>query len=181
MSGIAVRGDSAELAALVDKLDWLSGEAPRKEINRLCGEAALTQLRRQFASSHDPYGSAWEPLKHRKGKPLLDTGRLRNSFSATDVTGSGFTVGTNVEYAGPHQDGAIVNRGARTNAHAKSGKFISRAAASKRKSAVRISFTAAGQIVIPQRMMVPEGSWGQWGPIFDKEAEDYLEEQVAAR
>ena len=57
-----------------------------------------------FRESRDPYGKKWAPIKHRKGRPLLDTGRLRSSFFGL-VQGDGFKLGTRVSYAGFHQNG----------------------------------------------------------------------------
>jgi phage virion morphogenesis protein len=69
----------------------------------------------RFRDSRDPYGVPWKPLaastirRRRKGssKPLLDTGRLRNSVSYR-LIGNGVEVGSNVEYAAIHQFGGTI-------------------------------------------------------------------------
>jgi len=67
-----------------------------------------------FTDSTDPYGRPWKPLKSRKGQPLLDTNRLRDSIASTPpvVTDNSVEVGTNVKYAGAHQNGATIERAA---------------------------------------------------------------------
>ena len=76
------------------------------------GASLAEEIRAGFKDSRDPYGNPWAPLKLRRGKPLLDTGRLRNSINYK-VTRSGGTVsevivGTNVFYAKTHQFGATI-------------------------------------------------------------------------
>ena len=60
-----------------------------------------------FRNSKDPEGNQWEKLKHRKGKPLIDTAGsagLRGSVSSS--SGKDYAiVGTNKEYAKTHQFG----------------------------------------------------------------------------
>lgn len=57
-----------------------------------------------FRRSQAPDGSAWAPLKYREGKPLILTGRLRNSISHRARPGQ-TEVGTNVAYAKAMQYG----------------------------------------------------------------------------
>lgn len=65
--------------------------------HREIGRRLLTRVQMGFRQSVDPYGTAWAPLKTRRGKPLIDTGRLRASFTFRADAG-GVTVGTNVDY-----------------------------------------------------------------------------------
>ncbi len=61
-----------------------------------------------FETSTAPDGSPWAPLKARDGRPLRDTGRLMSSVTsarAVKKTPRGFRLGTNVAYAGYHQEG----------------------------------------------------------------------------
>lgn len=75
---------------------------------------------KQFDSEGGHYGGGWDPLKpqyakwkatKRPGKGILEfDGLLRESltqrpFGVDEVTGTGMTVGTGVEYARYHQDG----------------------------------------------------------------------------
>ncbi len=77
------------------------------------GEAMVESTKLRFRDSHAPDGGRWAPLSpvtvalRRKGssKPLLDTGRLRNSITRA-VGVRDVVIGTNVIYAGTHQLGA---------------------------------------------------------------------------
>jgi len=71
------------------------------------GQDLASLVRLGFRLSQDPYGDAWEQLSFRKGKPLEDTGHLRQSFHA-DTDRNRVTVGTNVPYAAVHQYGAVI-------------------------------------------------------------------------
>lgn len=69
------------------------------------GAALAENVRMTFVMGASPYGVPWAPLRHRKGQPLRDTGRLMNSITHR-VVGNTVEVGTNVEYAPTHQFGA---------------------------------------------------------------------------
>jgi len=89
---------------------------------REIGAGVADEARLGFKGSQDPYGRAWQPLKsstlaaRRKGKgsgsakPLLDTGRLRNSISFELLGQSGVVIGTNVKYGTIHQFGGMAGR-----------------------------------------------------------------------
>jgi phage gpG-like protein len=106
-----VTGDFGKLRELEDKLEELASPEHRVEVHRRLGEAARTLLALEFEAGTDPYGTPWAPLKAREGQPLLDTGRLRNSFAPrgaarrVSATESGFFITSNVAYAVFHQDG----------------------------------------------------------------------------
>lgn len=123
--GIEIKGDFAKLAKLTDRFETTSRPKFRAEMSRVLAAEALKLVQMGFRTSTDPYGNAWAALKHRKGKPLLDTARLRSSFSAhSDM--SGFVVGTNVTYAKFHQYGTGGRKKASTERRFTSGgKFIS--------------------------------------------------------
>lgn len=87
-------------------------------LQRAIGITLVASTKRRFTESRAPDGSTWRPLspytirrrrrgrgRRRSAKPLLDTGRLRNSITYR-VAGEVLYVGTNVEYAGIHQFGA---------------------------------------------------------------------------
>ncbi|QSX32459.1 phage virion morphogenesis protein [Shewanella avicenniae] len=57
-----------------------------------------------FKNSQAPDGTPWAPIRHREGKPLIDSGRLRRSIQAKH-TGEQAEVGTNVVYARAQQEG----------------------------------------------------------------------------
>lgn len=75
-------------------------------------EDLKTLIDDSFENSVSPSGRPWEPLKPatiaqrraNSDKPLVDTGRLRNSISATAESRS-IVFGTNVVYGGTHQFG----------------------------------------------------------------------------
>lgn len=69
------------------------------------GEHIASEVDLTFRDAADPYGNKWNILKHRSGKPLNDTGRLRSSITSR-ATSDRVEIGTNVEYAGTHQHGA---------------------------------------------------------------------------
>jgi len=107
------------------------------------GATAMKLVADEFRGSMDPYGRPWLPLAWRKGKPLLDTGRMR---SATVVAANGptiqITIGTT--YAKYHQDGA---RTRKPNPD--------------RRGRIRKSSARVGSI--PRRQMLPEESTGGLG------------------
>ncbi len=155
-------GVNRSIGRLVDRLRGIyRGELAEKLKKQLAAEA-LSQVVKGFRQSRDPYGAAWAALKRRSGKPLLDTGRLRNSFNATP-TSQGFKVGSNVKYAGIHQNGATYNK------HSKAGVRairvpLKRGRKKSKKRAVAILFVATGKRVLPSRKMVPTS--GRLGPIW---------------
>ncbi|WP_394845182.1 phage virion morphogenesis protein [Pendulispora brunnea] len=171
----ALSGSFADLAKLGGRFRRIaSGELLEEASRRLAAEA-MTQLQLGFRKSRDPYGQAWKPLARRHGKPLLDTGRLRNSFTSV-VTPTGFRIGTNVRYASYHQHGTKgrTKGSTRFQAVSKRGRFIahgSKAASRGRSVRVRALNFRAGGGRIPQRMMLPEGKLGPiWARAFQRAA-----------
>lgn len=157
-------GDFAKLRQLRQRLGSVATPETKTALARVVGEAARTQLARGFRQSVDPYGAAWAGLKHRKGKPLLDSGRLRSSYTYT-ATSDGVRIGTNVVHAKFHQYGTDGRKtaGGRFQAVNARGRFRSHAKASKLKrgsvSVRRLNY-AAGSGKIPARMMLPVKSRG---------------------
>jgi phage virion morphogenesis protein len=115
------------------------------------GEDIARVVEGNFAAGGRP--EAWKPSARSRrdaGKPLSDTGRLRRSITVeSDRTSA--QVGTNVKYARIHQFGGTIHHKARTLAFKNKGGFLSRAAAARRKTAVRIGFGRAHDITIPAR------------------------------
>lgn len=64
----------------------------------------VAKIRLNFRNSVDPYGNTWEPIKHRKGQPLIDTGALRDSIDGS-VKNTDITLSTNISYASMHNYG----------------------------------------------------------------------------
>lgn len=83
------------------------------------GAAVTSEVLLGFRNSVDPYGKAWAKIKPRptrkggniagRDKPLLDTGRLRNSMTY-NADKSSVRIGTNVVYAEQHQIGIGVKQ-----------------------------------------------------------------------
>ena len=169
--GLSLTGSFDALQVLDRELLKLGNDQVRRDINMQVAHAELAEIQIGFARSVDPYDHPWDPLKRRHGQPLLDTGRLRNSFSVSQVSAKAFTVGTSVEYAGPHQDGAIVHRTPRINVHSsRSGRFLKQASgASTKYRNATLSFSGPHTITIPRRQMLPENEWGRrWWSAIEK-------------
>lgn len=184
MATRGVSGDFAKLSELIRSLSGIATPQVKTDLGKLLGQAALTTLAHEFTGAHDPYGKPWPPLKTRKGEPLRDTGRLMNSFSRQGNP-NGFSISTRVAYADVHQYGGTIKPHARkggTMAFSTKGRIISKAAAGKRKSAVRIAITKdriQQGFTIPRRQMIPENDTGGVGPIWGKKLND--EADVALR
>jgi phage virion morphogenesis protein len=108
-------GDLAKLDGLIATFRRAADPGMLEKMNRTIAENLVTQVRMGFRLSRDPYGTAWKPLKGARtrnkrggdrGKPLVDTGRLRGSLSYSDVSPRGFRLGSNVAYAPVHQYGS---------------------------------------------------------------------------
>src|SRR5688572_17070122 len=99
-----VRGNFAGLARLRGRLAELASPGFKARLAQGMGVAAMTQLSTGFQRSQDPYGRAWKPLKYRKGKPLLKTGRLRASATVLPAP-AGFQLVLTADYASFHQSG----------------------------------------------------------------------------
>lgn len=152
---MSVKGDFSKLSALAVKIGRLATTQLRQDLAKVLGAEALAQVQLGFRESRDPYGNAWAPPVLRPGgKPLLDTGRLRNSFSSQPRPG-GFEIGTNAIYAATHQNGAtIVPR---------KGKFL------KFRAGRRGPWVQRKKVTIPRRQMVPERELGAiWSAAFEK-------------
>lgn len=71
------------------------------------GRVLSNRIRMGFATSRNPWGAPWLPLKTRLGQPLRNTGLLARSI--TSKPGKDFVeVGTNRVGARTHQFGAII-------------------------------------------------------------------------
>ena len=156
----------ASLTVRLEELQALLGELGRRMQStrpamQIVGEILRTSVVRNFEVGGRP--EKWKPLskayaRRRKkgaGSILRLTGRLMNSITAR-AEDDRAVVGTNVVYAAIHQFGGEIKRTTRAGAmaHGKGGRFLSRKAASRRKTAVRVSFHGGGQayvITMPPR------------------------------
>lgn len=99
-----VRGDFAGIARLRDAIAGFTGPTFEAQLAQTMGVAGLKQASDSFARSRDPYGRPWRPLKYRRGKPLLKTGRMRGSMSIGPRP-RGFEIVITADYASFHQGG----------------------------------------------------------------------------
>ena len=108
---ITAEGLDEAVEAVSDLSDRLRNLAP---IMTVVAEDTRVLIDDSFESSAAPDGSAWAPLssatvaikpRRQNGKPLVDTGRLRQSITV-EAGPRSFRFGTNVAYAGSHQLGA---------------------------------------------------------------------------
>lgn len=100
MPDIKIELDDAEVREAFNRMIAL-GEDPSKELDAI-GRVLKANIQRGFVESHDPYGAAWEPLKTRQGKPLVNDGHLMNSIDY-QVDGNSVEVGTD-KVQGPLQN-----------------------------------------------------------------------------
>jgi phage gpG-like protein len=136
MSGTVITGDFGKLKRALAKVEKARrGDLKLAVVKNLAAEA-ITQVSLGFRQSRDPYGNPWAPLATRDGQILVDTARMRNSFSVT-LEDQGFRVGTNVRYMPFHQYGSRV-----------------RVTRGKRKSRSKVGR-------LPARPMLPTGELGQ--------------------
>jgi phage gpG-like protein len=158
---MGIKGDFAKLARLQAKLKSLATDDTYVRLNNVVGAAALAQVQLGFRTGTDPYGRAWPGLVLRSGKPLLNTGRLRSSFSY-QASRRSFTIGTNVAYAKTHQRGMTITP--------VKGRFLRFPGGARTRGAggrFTRSFIYAKKVTIPRRMMVPEGTLGTvWSKVF---------------
>lgn len=99
-----VRGDFAGLARLKTRIAKAARPEFEAKVAQSMAAAALKQLADGFRKSRSPYGEKWAKLKSRKGKPLLDTGRMRASTGIAPRPG-GFEIFVTAGYASYHQHG----------------------------------------------------------------------------
>jgi len=162
MAGVS--GDFAGLARLIGQVSAVTTPQWQAQLCQGMGVAALKQLMDQFRDSRDPYGTPWKPLVLRKGKPLLDTGRMRASATLVPRP-NGFMIVIGASYAPTHQYG---KKGIKP--------IRARALAWKVRGSNKRFF--AQSVDIPQRMMIPPTD--NIGPYWDKAIRDEAELRVKA-
>lgn len=139
-----VSGDEAKLRALVARIERAASGKLVEELRRAYVSETREQLRRAFDESRSPSGERWPALKTRGGKPLVDSGALRDSFDVVE-TRTGVRVSNSKPYAKAHQTGFRIKR----RRGGKSGK--------RRRTSGR------GGGRVPARPMVPTSHWGSHG------------------
>ena len=113
MSGILFEWKSEELQKQLGKV---ADRIENKTLLKKAGAVVRESVRTNFAAGGRP--DEWDELKHRKGQPLRDTGRLQNSITSR-VSGKVVYVGTNVKYAAVQQFGAAKGSFGTVVAHVK--------------------------------------------------------------
>ncbi len=109
-----VTGDFAGLAALQKQLAAVAAKGRRVAVKAMASEAT-DLVAEGFRASSAPSGEPWKPLarararnrrKGDRGKPLVDTGRLRASVTTRPrVSEDGFVITADPVYAATHQYG----------------------------------------------------------------------------
>ncbi len=168
-----IKGDFQALRSLTARLRGMGrGGGFARKLFAAVGAAARDQISREFDRGVDPYGRPWAKLKSRRGQPLRDTGRLDNSFHSRPSS-TGFSVGTSVGYAAPHQYGATITPRSQLGSFVmrfdRKGRLVSESKAKRLTFVDERTFahrTFAGGIVIPQRQIIPLRSTGGVGPVW---------------
>ena len=115
------------------------------------GDEAVVQYQLGIDQSRDPYGVPYEALKTRVGKPLDDTGAMRNGARTTPSNRSFVFTVDRVGFK-THQRGATI-----TPRFARALVFRNQASG---------KLVMAQKVVIPRRQMVPEERTGGLGKIW---------------
>lgn len=169
---MAVKGDLGALKRLAEKIRKLTTHGFKEELSKALAADAQRLTLLGFRNSVDPYGNPWQPLKHRKGKPLIDTNQMRGSVSAQS-TGNGFQLRIGTVYAAVHQYGAHIAphsriRGSVMWHNPKTGKLVARSTKLKLVHETKAKPATFGKgITIPARPMIPDKNKGL-GPIWTK-------------
>lgn len=98
----SVRLNAADLRNIQDVLNRFRSDLLTPFL-RDVGQRLVNDFKMGFRRSKAPDDTPWKPVQ-RGGKPLIDTGRLRNSIHA-NVQPRKLEIGTNVKYAATHQFG----------------------------------------------------------------------------
>lgn len=111
---MGVRGDFAAASRLSSRLRRAGGRAVTDVVKAVAAEAQ-DLVAEGFRRSTAPSGAPWRPLAQARarnrrrgdrGKPLVDTGRLRASVTTRPrIDATGFTITADPIYAATHQYG----------------------------------------------------------------------------
>lgn len=112
----------------------LRAMADKKPLLRECAEVLVSGTLKRFQDERDPDGKPWAPTR-RGGKILTNTAGLQKSIDSA-ITEDSVMVGSNKEYAGPHQTGAVIKP--------KKGKYLKFRTADG-------NFVSVKQVTIPKR------------------------------
>lgn len=115
--GVAASENTAGVVGLAEAVAELEGISDRTRdlspVTEVLAQDLRTLIDDSFDESRTPDGLPWAPLadstrrkrRRKNGKPLIDTGRLRNSI-AVEALPRAIAFGTNTAYAPPQQFGS---------------------------------------------------------------------------
>jgi phage gpG-like protein len=159
---VSVRGDFKKLDRLVRFLGRMPQPEFKKGLVRAVVEAARGEVDESFSTAKDPWDRRWKPSRRavaQSGQTLTDTARLRRSFSYA-LQADGFTLGTNVKYAGIHQYGGTIRPKGKKALRFKLGK----------------EFVTVKVVRLPARPFIPEPELSpRWERAFAEAISAYLE------
>lgn len=143
----------------------------REKLLKRIGDTTIRLSSHTFRREADPYGNKWPALKRRKGRPLRDTGRLRNSLDKRVVGGTAVEVGTGVEYAETVIEGYTGPQ--QVPAHT---RLIKQAFGKKLKFPVYVNVAAhtRQQNIPPRRVLPTKGLPKRWITAMQKDIAEYL-------
>jgi phage gpG-like protein len=168
---MALVGDFSKLDLLRRRVESVTRAGMVNDLAAVLGVTAMKQVADSFRESRDPYGHAWAPLKYRKGKPLLDTGRMAASVNS-HVVDKGVRISIPVKQAAIHQNGGQVAphsriRGRTLWRNPKTGRLVARNTKLRLVHESQAKAATFGNgITIPRRQMLPERDTGALGPIW---------------
>lgn len=163
---LALRLNLIELDQLADRFE-AAGESARdkSELMDRIGMAMEASTQDNFEGEHAPDGTPWAPSLRAKldgGKTLTDSGRLSDSVTHRSTSDS-VEIGSNLIYAGVHQDGATI--------HAKSSRGLAF------QLPGGLGLRRPQQVIIPQRQFLGIGNDDEQTIV--ELADDWLTERLA--
>jgi phage gpG-like protein len=168
----SLSGDFADLRRLIRAARHLATPKGQTGVVKAAAWGAIGALEERFATATDPKGRPWKPSLRAQlegGQTLSDTGRLRRSFSVQAAGPWGFTIGTNVRYAAPHQFGATI-----TPKRARYLRFRLAGGRGRRKGG-KGRWVTATRVDLPVRPFFPEGNdLGRYAPHMAEAIQTYL-------
>lgn len=109
MAGAALTVDIRGLAAAERSLDNLASFEKHQLLDELGQEVEGQTKRRIMSEKTSPDGAAWQP--NQAGTPILVASGALHGDIAHLVTGDETQIGSNLVYAGVHNDGGRAGRG----------------------------------------------------------------------
>lgn len=104
MAGVRITGANKKLEELAARMKRVSTTLHKKGLYTELAAVMHKDVMRSFSNSKTPYGKPFAKLKSRKGKPLVKTGKLRESVKMF-ADSKRFGVATDLIYAATHNYG----------------------------------------------------------------------------